>query len=376
MHDWGTVRRSKIFAFVGALLVHVLILVIIERTSDSWASVVDREVEDKGVSKDPKVPLEMVFVEIPEASAEKPPEETPFYSTEDSVAHTENPDQPDESISPQEGEQEDTLRLEESDIVDSMISQLTEQESTEDQNPEMVDSEAPSEMIPESPELAGHSEIAPPDLPESVAALPDFPEEPESAESEFVASESPSEVPGIADIEESLSDEVKLPAPRESQPEILPTPVPAPPATRAKPNARPSSLVEARKRLKLVGQKTTIHKQSKSRIGQTGMVDALNRSFGDYDLRMQVAIQNLWYSYVDNLIAGTIERGAVIIKFRLHESGSIETTQVMESAVGRLLTAPCQDAIENAAPYGVWSKKMREEIGKSFRDITFTFNYR
>lgn len=369
MRIGGKERALRIVAFFAAVFIHVAIYLFFNGPGMNLMSQLFPEVSEKPARIEPqKQLLDMVFVEVPSTAQSPPDEETPYYSNQDSQAHTEDPTKEDTNLAPQEGEQEDILRLEDVTLEESVTSQLQPDESESEDSNQSEQAEPLEDDNSDNLENGEGSSAAisvrPPTLPDNKGTPP-----------ALTADEKESEFPAIDKI--NVNQDINTDAPDRKKALIEPPEAakPAPPSSRPR-KKRPRNLREAKKAKNLVGEKTRILSQSDKNPGATGMVDASNKSFGDYDLRLQVSIQNTWYKYISNLIAGSVDRGVVKIKFRLHESGSIEETKVLETAVGSLFTASCQDAIENAAPFGKWTKKMRNEIGKPYRDIIFTFIYR
>lgn len=359
----------RIVAFFTAMLIHIALFLFFGGPGQGiFDHFFPEDSEELVEEEDQKKPLNMVFVEIQNPDQSQPKEETPFYSNQNSQAQTENPTEEKSNLAPQEGEQEDLLRFENVTLQESVASQFSPPETQKEES-KVSDQSSPGEA--EETEVDQSEDAQSPPL---TVKSPDLPESRESVETLSVKDES-SELPPIESVKVFKDTQSESEDWRNSI--LKPNQVTKNQTASSQPRKRrPKNLREARTNKKLVGEKTRILEQSPNNQGVTGMVDASNKSFGDYDLKVQVAIQNLWYKYISGLIAGSVDRGMVRIKFRLHESGSIEQTKVMESAVGSLFTASCQDAIENAAPFGKWTKKMRDEIGKPYRDIIFTFYYR
>jgi membrane protein involved in colicin uptake len=97
--------------------------------------------------------------------------------------------------------------------------------------------------------------------------------------------------------------------------------------------------------------------------------------FGDYDSRLIEAVQQRWDDLLTNQRFAGDRTGRVQVRFRLTEDGTVQAVTIVSNEVGDLLGYLCQAAIEEAAPFGKWPDEMRQQIGKSFRDITFTFDY-
>ena len=55
--------------------------------------------------------------------------------------------------------------------------------------------------------------------------------------------------------------------------------------------------------------------------------------------------------------------------------GSVIEMQMLENTVGDLLGYLCQEAIEEAAPFGKWPSDMTRLTGTNYRVITIDFVY-
>jgi hypothetical protein len=103
-------------------------------------------------------------------------------------------------------------------------------------------------------------------------------------------------------------------------------------------------------------------------------LDVAGTSFGAYDAALVAAIQSRWYSLLDaqRLTRAT---GRVVVSFRLHDDGTITDMVAEDSTVDVLLSALCQRAVIDPAPYAPWPSDMRRQVGESYRDVHFTFFY-
>ena len=376
-------RFRTLSSYVAAFLLHVLIFLLLSVSGflGSGSGSGDDPPNSGDTASLESQPLDLIFVEVAQSLPEPPPDDTPFYSNQDSVAESETIEEDADNLAPIDGNQENSIRLEDTNLIDSLRSQqMPENASQSEQNSEnqpepenasQVSAPPPQITVqaPELPEVTGSPVQPSEDSPqESDAPLPPIPNQ-GSMQKEDIQSKW-SQLFGSSDDQGEESETIQ--ESQENQWQSSESAITRPPQPISE--RRPRSLAEARRKNQLVGEKSLV-KSTARRLGTTGMVDAQSKSFGDYDLRMQVAIQNTWYGIVSNLVLGEVDRGRVVIKFRLLENGSIEPTQVTESSVGLLLSASCQEAIERAAPFGPWPKKMRDEIGMAWRDITFTFNY-
>ena len=104
-------------------------------------------------------------------------------------------------------------------------------------------------------------------------------------------------------------------------------------------------------------------------------LDAMSTPFGAYDRAIIAAIQSRWYDLLDSQKFAMDRTGVVTVYFHLNPDGSVTESKITGSTVGDLLGYVCQEAIEQAAPFGKWPPDMRRMIDGNFREITFTFYY-
>jgi outer membrane biosynthesis protein TonB len=102
-------------------------------------------------------------------------------------------------------------------------------------------------------------------------------------------------------------------------------------------------------------------------------LDAKATPFGDYDRAIIEAVSQRWYDLIAN--HNQDRSGKVMLRFKLKPDGTVIEMQTLENDVGELLGYLCQEAIEEAAPFAKWPSDMAHEIGKNYRDISFTFYY-
>jgi len=103
--------------------------------------------------------------------------------------------------------------------------------------------------------------------------------------------------------------------------------------------------------------------------------DALATPFGDYDGRIVNAIRQRWYDLLDSQQFAMDRTGKTTVFFHLNPDGAVTELKITDNTVGELLGYVCQEAIQQAAPFGPWSSDMRRMVGANFREITFTFYY-
>ena len=143
--------------------------------------------------------------------------------------------------------------------------------------------------------------------------------------------------------------------------------------------ARPRTLSEARAQLSQSSQsRPDLMMRQEGGVPRHALVpslDALSTSFGAYDAKFVDAVTSRWRGLLDSQQFSQDRTGKVTLRFRLNYDGTITDMQQLENTVGDLLGYVCQKAIMDPAPYEQWPEDMRREIGKNYRDITFTFYY-
>ena len=107
----------------------------------------------------------------------------------------------------------------------------------------------------------------------------------------------------------------------------------------------------------------------------TSSLDAIATPFGAYDRAIVEAISQRWYDLLDSQQFADSRSGKVTVTFHLNSDGSVTELRATANSVGDVLGYICQEAIQQAAPFGKWPSDMRRMIGASFREITFTFYY-
>ena len=110
------------------------------------------------------------------------------------------------------------------------------------------------------------------------------------------------------------------------------------------------------------------------RHGKASM-DAISTPFGQYDKLLIEAVQQRWDDLLDSQKFALDRTGKVTVTFHLNPDGSVTESKISSNSVGDLLGYVCQEAIEQAAPFGKWPDDMRRMVGANFREITFTFFY-
>jgi len=141
------------------------------------------------------------------------------------------------------------------------------------------------------------------------------------------------------------------------------------------PTERPRTLAEARKQQQqqLPGQQMKQNGGVHTRLQSS--LDVKSTAFGDYDLAIIRAVQQRWDDLRESHNFSDDRAGRTVVHFKLQPDGTITEVEMLDNSVGQLLGYVCEEAIEEAAPFGKWPDDMRREIGANYRDITFTFYY-
>jgi hypothetical protein len=186
----------------------------------------------------------------------------------------------------------------------------------------------------------------------------------------------PARLPGVGDLA-MARPEVKPPSPPQPNPNNSPSlnrQANDPSVTTPPPKARPRTVTEARLRQDLLaGEKM---KQDGGVVRQGKMaLDVKGTGFGAYDEALIMAVQNRWFSLLDERrFAGGVT-GKVVVKFKLHADGSVRIVEPTESTVDALMTSLCVRAVRDPSPYEKWPSEMLRLIGNNSREVKFTFYY-
>jgi outer membrane biosynthesis protein TonB len=92
-----------------------------------------------------------------------------------------------------------------------------------------------------------------------------------------------------------------------------------------------------------------------------------------YDAAFVSAVKARWYQLLENRTRNA--PGNVVVEFRIHSDGRVTNVKVIQSEVTEFLSAICQQAILDPAPYARWPTGMRRDVGADFRDVQFTFYF-
>ncbi len=108
---------------------------------------------------------------------------------------------------------------------------------------------------------------------------------------------------------------------------------------------------------------------------QWSSLDVKSTAFGDYDRAIVEAVTQRWYDLLDSHRFAEDRTGKVIVHFKLQADGTIMEVKFLENTVGQLLGYVCEEAVQDAAPFGKWPADMKRMINANYREISFTFYY-
>jgi len=135
---------------------------------------------------------------------------------------------------------------------------------------------------------------------------------------------------------------------------------------------RPRTIAEAMAQHGMLGEKSRQDGGVK-KLRMESTLDAVKTAYGDYDREFIDAVQTRWFQLLEG--RSPEGPGKVVVSFRMHPDGRITNLSVVHNEMSDLLGLICQQAIFDPAPYRPWPEDMRRDIGKEYRDITFTFYY-
>jgi len=102
--------------------------------------------------------------------------------------------------------------------------------------------------------------------------------------------------------------------------------------------------------------------------------DTRSTPYGEYDDALIQAIQDHWYSLLEQRDYASDSRGKVVLKFVLHYDGRVSDMAIAENTAGEVLGLICRKSVEDNSPFASWPSDMRRMLG-DLRHIQFTFYY-
>ena len=360
---WVAVVVSLLFHLVAILGIRSLETWVqtSPKTAPQWAKAIVAAVDPKLVP-DPDalkkpVPepewkeMDLSFIEVnPAMASAEAPKQTPFYSTENTLQASPDPQKEKQAAPKIDGKQK-------------VVQKTFDTKHAAEPQP------ASTPQPPPKPEPEPKHEVAQVDkpAPEEKAAQKEKSPQPAQAakpegglkagETELAAAKPEAIVPNVQPAQKAQPEQKE---------EVAQEPV-----QRRKPIARVS---KARELKGVIEGERMEQKGGSHRFGVEPTFDVRQSPFGRYDQSMIAAVQARWYALLDGNYA--FERsGKVTVRFLLHSDGTVSDLQNVEQTVGESLSFKCEAAVLGAAAFDRWPTDMRSAIGKDTREVTFTFYY-
>jgi hypothetical protein len=143
------------------------------------------------------------------------------------------------------------------------------------------------------------------------------------------------------------------------------------------PKPRPRRIAEALARQaaqnNLAGMKMKQEGGVRHRLDISSL-DAKGSEVGVYDYALVQAVQQSWYTLLDEQRYASDYRGKVVLQFRLHHDGKITEMRVAENTAGPIPGLICETAVDKPQPFQEFPPHLRRMVGDT-REIQFTFYY-
>jgi hypothetical protein len=325
-----------------------------------------------------QVEIPLTFLEVdPTLVTKEAPKQTPFYSTENTLAGNPSPPKPNATQPRVEGKNKDivrTLDVPRPTPPAPAPTPAVEPEPVVPPRPETV--ATPKPPTPPTPPVAA---VPPPPIPQPVSPPQPKPQpQPEAVKVE------PQPAGGLKPGATQLAKAEPKPVVERPQParEARPaTPPPAAqPAQAAEPELQPrrrpiKRLAEAREQKGIVVGEKMEQDGGVSRLQIESSLDVKASPFGNYDRQFIAAVQQRWYALLQEHHFAFERGGKVVLRFRLRSDGSVTDMTQVETQVGDVWSFICESAVLTQAPYAKWPSEMRRLVGADSREITFTFHY-
>lgn len=296
-----------------------------------------REVEEE-------IPILFVDVDPSQATTEVP-EKTEYYSAVSSLAANRDTSR-DTGVPKIDGTQDKVLKT-----MDTDRAEIPEPLQSAPVAPQQPQEGVSPEVVPPQPVAA----VPVPPTPEPIPA-PASPLEPEAGPGEtLLAKANPASVPAT----------VQIPAP------VAPVPV-----ARQRPRTVAAALAQRQinPNSALIGDKMK-QDGGVARFSVSSSLDVQATPLGSYDAKFIAAVQQCWYSLLEDQRYSLDRMGKVVIDFRLTADGRISDLKTAQTDVGEIYTTLCELAIHRPAPYEKWPADVRRMVGDNYRDVRFTFYY-
>ena len=345
-------------------------------TPEEAAKLIEQQRRREAERPPPEQPT--LFVQVTRPS-EETPDKTPFYSSVSSLAA--NPDPADKEQPKIDGKDNREVRVESAPPIAAG-------RPTPPPEPEAPGVAAAPPLTAETQVIPPPEEVVRPVETRTVQVTP--PPELKKGLGELALPRPPTPLPPPPEpVPEpppkpppDLTVTPPAPKPPEPKPEpvpqpavaVTPPPQPVPEPPTPSPRPRPKTITEAKLRQELLAGEKSRQEGGARRRGPV-QLDAKGATFGAYDEMLVLAVQNRWFSLLDEqrFVGGV--QGHVVVTFRLHSDGSVRIVEPSETSVDALFTGLCVRAISDPSPYEKWPAAMLREIGKPVREMRFTFRY-
>lgn len=179
-------------------------------------------------------------------------------------------------------------------------------------------------------------------------------------------------------IDQSQARPTPAPAISMAGPQTAPPPGPGKVAARPVPKAAPAPAPAdpERPRASIPSGTAGLLLRNSVGVNRAGAIaiDARFSQYGDYTQRMLEAIQSSWWSIVERSRFEGVNRGRVIVRFRLHRDGTVTDATILGNEVTHVMSLACKDAVMAPAPYDAWRADMVAMYGES-DIVTINFHY-
>jgi len=138
--------------------------------------------------------------------------------------------------------------------------------------------------------------------------------------------------------------------------------------------SRPKTVTEAKLRQSLLAGEKMRQDGGVRRKGPVAL-DVVGMEFGAYDEALAYAVQNRWFTLLDERRFAGGATGRVVVRFQLYADGSVRIVEPQESTVDQLLTSLCVRSIRDPSPFEKWPSDMLRMVGTNSREMRFTFFY-
>ena len=140
--------------------------------------------------------------------------------------------------------------------------------------------------------------------------------------------------------------------------------------------SRPRTVLEAKARQPDLAGKKMRQDGGVRRMRLEASLDTQGTPLGNYDAIFIQAVQDRWYSLIEQQSGLAMRSGKVVLFFNLNHDGRITNIRELENTTeSDLLALLCRKGVVDPAPFKEWPRDMRLLVGKDSREIKFTFYY-